>query len=645
MAILKFNQNELVNLEYSLEREFLSTNRAGGYMCSTITCCNTRKYHGLMVTPIVEGSEDNYLLLSSLDETIIQHSQRFNLALHKFPNSYEPKGHKYITNFSYTPTPSITYRVGGVEIKKELLWLHSCSRLLIRYTLLEATSPTKLQLRPFLAFRNIHTLCKANMFASGLSYPVSGGVKCTPYADMPTLYMQLNGANEFLPAPDWYYDFEYREEALRGYHSHEDLLSPGLFEMDITKGQSIIISCSLTEVDSSTLEADFENELKRRSEKIEFKPCLQHSGRQFFIRNGSNVNILAGYPWFMSRGRDSFISLPGIALTQNNIDDAVAVLDGMVSRMKEGLFESLPSDYTSSADTSLWFFYTLQQLEEHTSKEFVWERYSEPMKQVIEAYTFDTLNRGITMHDNALIWASRERTALSWMDAYVDGMPVTPRDGYQVEVNSLWYNAVSYTLDMAKEFCDKDTVDKWEGMPERIKESFLKTFTLKEGYLADFVNEAEQNNLIRPNQLVACSLRYKMVDELQMAKILEIVERYLVTPKGIRSLAPNAAQYEGVYDNDEISRNYALHQGTIWPWMLVLYLKTKFDLYGSDFAADATEIIKSFEEDFLEYGIGTVAELYDGNPPYKPKGAISFAMSVGAVLRMLELTEKFSKKE
>ena len=202
MAVLHFDKNELGNLEYSLQREMLSTNRAGGYMSTTIVCCNTRKYHGLMVCPKDDRDENNYVLLSSVDETVVQHEQSFNLAIHRFPGVYDPRGHKYITDFTYTPAPAITYRVGGVILKKELLWIHSRTQLLIRYTLLDARSQTQLRLRPFLAFRDRHTVGRANMEADGRSYPIEGGVRNRLYEGFPWLHMQIDAPSEFVAAPD-----------------------------------------------------------------------------------------------------------------------------------------------------------------------------------------------------------------------------------------------------------------------------------------------------------------------------------------------------------------------------------------------------------------------------------------------------------
>jgi predicted glycogen debranching enzyme len=661
MSVLKFDKQSLGNLEYSLKREMLATDRSGGYMSTTIVCCNTRKYHGLVVCP-KDSTENDYVLLSSLDETVIQHDQSFNLAIHRFPGTYEPRGHKYITDFDYTPSPAITYRVGGVVLKKELLWIHSKTQLLIRYTLLEATSATRLRLRPFLAFRSKHSLSEANMFADGHSYTVRGGVKCRLYNDFPWLYMQTNCKSEcdFVAAPDWYYKFEYLEEKERGYPFEEDLLTPGYFEFDIRKGESVIFSAALDEMWSAeTIDNIFDEELARRSDKKDFLSCLRHSARQFISRRDDRTEIIAGWPWFGRWGRDTFIALPGVTLTRGDVQACVDVVDTMTREMKDGLFPNMGEAY-NSVDAPLWFFWTLQQLEEHVGAEQIWRDYGAKMKDILSAYRrgigFGSGYNGgpvISVHDNGLVWAGGSGLALTWMDAVVDGVPVTSREGYQVEINALWYNAICYTLKLAEKFGDKELVAEWKDMPERIKASFVETFwSAERGYLADFVNgEIEgcgplwepggRNFFVRPNQVIACSLRYKMLGEGKQLEVLETIKRHLLTPKGLRTLSPQNPLYQGRYEGDQPTRDRAYHQGTVWPWPLEHYVKASFDVLGAKFLETAEEILAGFEEDIDSYGIGSIPEIYDGDPPHCQRGAISQAWSVGAVLRINEMVEKY----
>lgn len=531
----------------------LATDRRGGYMSTTIVCCNTRKYHGLMVAPI-DDSDRAYVLLSSVDETVVHDGQSFNLALHRFPGTYEPRGHKYITDFEYTPTPTITYRVGSIVLRKELLWIHNRTQLMIRYTLLEAPSDVRLRLRPFFAFRDKHALTHANMEADGRSRPIPGGVKCRLYSDFPWLYLQTDCRDaEFVPAPDWYYNFEYAREIERGYEGDEDLLTTGYFELSLGRRQSVIFSASV-----------------------------------------------------------------------EAIPDPAAI---------GGMF----------ADAPLWFFWVLQQLQRTLGEEEIWKRYGIVMKELLAAYRRGV--GGVAVHDNGLVWASAPGKALTWMNALAGGVPVVSRDGYPVEINALWYNAVCYALELASCFGEEEFVGEWKAWPERIRNAFREMFwSGDDGYLADFVGPEGPNRWIRPNMVVACGLDYKMLDEEQQASVLRIVGQHLLTPKGLRSLSPRNPRYKNRCEGDEAARAEASMNGSVWVWPLWFYVKASFDLGGREFLPRAEELLARFGEEIQSYGIGSINELFDGDPPHAPWGAVSQAWSVGAVLMIRETTERWRRR-
>jgi predicted glycogen debranching enzyme len=646
MPGLTFDKRELGNLEYSLQREMLATDRRGGYMSTTIVGCNTRKYHGLIVAPI-DMTDETYVLLSSLDETIVQHDQSFNLALHRFRGVYEPRGHKYITDFEYTPCPTITYRVGGVILKKELLWIHKRTHLMIRYTLVDAHSETKLRLRPFLAFRNKHSLSKANMEANVRSYPVRNGVKNRLYDGFPWLHMQMSKDDaRFIPAPDWYYDFEYQKEIERGYEGYEDLLTTGYFEMDIKKGESIIFSASVDEMASSDdIIKAFEASIARRTHKIDFRSCLHHSARQFIIRRpGDRTEVVAGYPWYGAAGRSTFIALPGLTLEQGYKEDCMAVLDTMVGDMHNGDFAGSASAEVA-ADAPLWFFWTLQQLEAHIGSKAIWERYGAAMKSILAAYRSGFYGGCVALHENGLIWASRDGYALTWMNSVINGQPQTPRDGYTVEINALWYNAVSYALALAKKYDDKAFVEEWKALPKRTKASFIEKFYLAdEGYLADRVDMRHASKSIRCNQIIACGLDYCMLDEQQIVNVLLTVRQHLLTPYGMRSLSPEDPRFEATYKSNPIEQEAASKNGAVWVWPMMFYFKSMFRLNGERFLARAEEMFEAYDDHIQTYCIGSVAEYYDANPPFAPRGAVSQAWSVGAMLYIRNLLDQEGEK-
>ena len=636
MAYLQFNKHELGNLEYSLPREILVTNRAGGYLNTTLVGCNTRKYHGLFVVPIDELGGNSYVLLSTLDETLIQHNQAFNLGIHRYPGIYEPRGHKYIIDFEIDKNIVLTYRIGGMIFRKEIVFLHNKEQLLIRYTLLEAHSPTTLRLKPFLAFRNIHELTHANMTADIFHANVEKGVGYRLYEGFPRLYMQLNVQNEFVRYPDWYKNIEYLQESVRGYEHHEDLFVPGYFECPIRKGQSIVFSASLVPANPSRLKTIFTNEVAKRPSRDSFKNCLKLSASQFLISRHGKTRVIAGYPWLGKCPRDTAMALPGLTLAAENADNSVFIsaLDTLIAD-KSNLYKS--------ADAPLWVFWTLQQyLQETGDRKSLWHSYGPFLKEVLRYYKNGT--QIVQMHPNGLIWAEKEGTPLTWMDADIDGKPITPRAGYDVEVCALWYNAVCFALELARDSGDKEFENEFNDIPDLVKENFLPTFWCESlSQLADYVDRDGQNIYTRPNQLFACSLPHTPLNDETINSVLEICTKELLTTRGLRTLSPKNPLFEGHYEGNPQKRNTAYHQGSVFPWLLGHYIDAQFRIHGKSFASCARDIILVFEEDIAEHGVGSIAELYDGNPPHRPHGCISNARSVAELLRIIKLIEKHRK--
>ena len=258
MGYLKFDKTLLINLEESLKREILRTNRGGAYHSTTIVDCNTRKYHGLLVCPVPQLDGDNHVLLSSLDETVIQHGAEFNLGVHQYPDyHFSPNGHKYVRQFEFEGLPKTIYRVGGVILSKEKVFAAYENRILIRYTLMDAHSPTTLRFKPFLAFRNVNSLTYANPIANQSYTEIENGIKTCMYKGYPDLHLQFSKPVRFVYHPDWYKNIEYSKETERGLPSQEDLYVPGYFEMDIQKGETIYFSGGDTFIDPSGIAEEF----------------------------------------------------------------------------------------------------------------------------------------------------------------------------------------------------------------------------------------------------------------------------------------------------------------------------------------------------------------------------------------------------
>jgi len=643
MGYIKFDKAHVVNLEYSLTREILRNNRAGSYSSTTIVGCNTRKYHGWLVCPVDAMGGERHVLLSSVDSTVVSNGQSFNTGIHKYQGDhYSPKGHKYVEDFDIQDIPGMTFRVGNVILKQERILVHYEEQLLIRYTIIDTDEPIKFQLRPFLAFRSIHQLTRANMWANTRTEPVPHGVKIRMYDGFPYLHMQLSCKAEFVPVPDWYYGVEYVEEQKRGYDYSEDLFVPGFFEMTASKGDVIVFSVSTREEKYAGLKAKFNRTIATKIPRSNFGNCLRNAAQQFIEKRGNDTNIIAGYHWFGSWGRDTFIALPGLALARESEDLYAAVLDTQVRRMKGGLFPNMGDNDNpafNSVDAPLWFFQALWNYGLDLKE--TWQRYGSAMKDVLNAYRAGT-SFGIHMRENGLIYSGAPGKALTWMDAVVEGVPVTPREGYAVEINALWYNAVCYSLDCARGARDRAFVKEWEKLPELISSSFIETFWDDEqGYLADYVKDGEKRNMqVRPNMVIATSLPYSMLTLDQMKSILDIANRVLVTPRGLRSLSPSDEEYKGIYSGDQATRDRAYHQGTVWPWLLGPFCDGWLRVYGEGGVSRVRKLIMGFEETLTEAGISTISEIFDGDPPHSPRGAISQAWSVGEILRIFTLLEK-----
>ena len=389
MGYLNFDKDKLVNLSYSLDRETLRTNRGGAYSSTTLAGCNTRKYHGLLVVRLDELDGGKHVLLSSLDESVIQHETQFNLGIHKYPGDfYEPKGHKYIRNFEFDTIQKHTYRVGGVILTRTRLLVEHENTLLVKYTLEEANSPTKLRFKPFLAFRNVHSLSKANLYANSKYAQVPNGIRMKLYESYPDFFMQLSKECDFVPVPDWYKNIEYIREQERGYEFQEDLFVPGYFEVSIKKGESIIFSASTIEQKPATFFKRYESEKKLRIPRDSFINCLLNSGKQFLWERQDGVDLIAGYPWYESVSRQTLTALPGIFLHQGDVKIFEAVLQTNLKRLKGGLLPKYAGQesFYDAADAPLLVFNALQKLTQYKSAKEIWTTYGSSLKEILKNY-------------------------------------------------------------------------------------------------------------------------------------------------------------------------------------------------------------------------------------------------------------------
>ena len=646
MSYLRFEKALMTNLEESLPRELLRTNRSGAYSCSTVVDCNTRKYHGLLVVPVPDMDDDNHVLLSSLDATVIQHGAEFNLGLHKYQgNNFSPKGHKYIREFDCDKVPTTIYRVGGVVLKKEVVFQHYEDRILIRYTLVDAHSETILRFRPFLAFRSVRQFTHENSVASREYSEAENGIKTCMYAGYPDLYMQFSKKNEFVFLPDWYRGVEYPKEQERGYASNEDLYVPGYFEMPIKKGESIVFSASTSECKTGGLKRLFEKEVDERSPRDNFFHCLVNAAHQFHNRTKKDERyILAGYPWFKCRARDTFIALPGLTLSIEEEDYFELVME----TASRGLYEFMEGKPLTvkiyeldQPDVMLWAIWAIQQYAKHSNREKCYRKYGKLLRDMVYFILADT-HPNLELRENGLLYSEGREKAVTWMNSTAGGHPVVPRTGYIVEFNALWYNALKFCASMAAEFGNENEAKMLEERAELCGKSFLDVFVNEFGYLFDYVAEGiGQDWSVRPNMIFAVALDYSPLSQQQQKSVLDVCTRELLTPKGLRSLSPKSGGYNPMYVGPQTQRDYAYHQGTAWPWLGGFYMEACLKIFKRTRLSFIERQMVGYEDEMVNHCLGTIPELFDGNPPFNGRGAISFAVNVAGVLRTLELLEKY----
>lgn len=645
MSYLRFEKALMTNLQESLPKEILRTNRSGAYACSTIVDCNTRKYHGLLVVPVPELDDDNHVLLSSLDCTVIQHGAEFNLGLHKYQgNHFSPNGHKYIREFDCDKVPTTVYRVGGVLLKKEVVFHHYEDRILIRYTLLDCHSATTLRFKPFLAFRSVRQFTHENGILNRDYQEVENGIKTCLYPGYPELYMQFSRKANFVFMPDWYRGIEYPKEQERGYASNEDLYVPGYFEMNIRKGESVVFAAATSENNTRGLRALFDKEVEERAPRDNFFHCLINAAHQFHIEDKDGEKyIIAGYPWFKSRARDTFIALPGLTLSIEEdayFEAAMATAEKGLRNFMDGKPLTVKLYEIDQPDVLLWAVWCIQQYAKEKGEEQCCEKYGALVLDIIK-YIRSGKHPNLVLEANGLLSTDGMEQPVTWMNSVVNGRPVVPRTGYIVEFNALWYNALKFGASLASLGGKTKEAETLEKLASTTGESFVRTFVNEHGYLFDYVDGTTPEWSVRPNMVFAAAFDHSPLTQDQKKKVVDICTRELLTPKGLRSLSPKSTGYNPMYTGPQVQRDLAFHQGTAWPWLGGFYMEACLKLYKRTRLSFIERQMVGYEDEMFYHCLGTLPELFDGNPPFHGRGAVSYAVNVAEILRSLEQMEKY----
>jgi len=640
--VIQFNAQECQDLHLSLNREWLETNGIGGFASATIAGANTRRYHGLL-TAALHPPVGRYVLLSKLEETVFLNGERYELSCNLYPGTTHPQGYRYLKSFRLDPFPIFLFEVGGIEIEKRLFMVHGENTTVVEYEV-SSNAGCTIEIRPLIAFRDYHSTTHANSSISGHYTESDGEVLLRPYQELPQLHVAHN-ARWIGAEGAWYYKFEYPRERERGLDCEEDLFQPFVMQFDAAAGKPAIVIASTESHSAASSEHLRTAEVARRKSLADdsdpFVAALTAAADQFIVkRSGDLHTVIAGYHWFSDWGRDTMIALPGLTLVTRRFDIARDILLAFSRAVDQGMLPNRFPDLGeipeyNTVDASLWYFEAIRKFLDYTGDvAFVREKLYPTMRSIIEFHLAGT-RYGIQCGPDGLIRAGTPETQLTWMDAKIGDFVATPRNGKPVEIQALWYNALRVTESLAELSADASFQKTLRRTASLALASFNEQFWNEErGCLFDVIDGERRDASIRPNQAIALSLGHTMVSPERARSILAVIEKELLTDVGLRTLNAADPQYQSCCDGDQVKRDSAYHQGTIWPWLLGPFITGYIRAYP-DRQAKARAWLDGIENSLTEAGLGSVSEIFDAAPPHAPRGCIAQAWSVSEVLRVL----------
>jgi predicted glycogen debranching enzyme len=647
----------LHNFEDAQSREWLETNGIGGFACSTVIGLNTRRYHALL-TAAMSPPAGRVVLLSKYEETLVINGRPFELASNQYPGVVHPQGYMYLDDFRLDPFPIFTFRVEDISVEKCVFMVHGQNTTLVQYRLRgHETHEVHLELRPLIAFRDYHSLTHENgALDSRVHVENRGLVYVRPYPDHRALYL-AHDADEVISQGCWYRNFQYVVERERGLDDAEDLFNPLTFRFDLSARNSATIIASTEILEAGSAESLRFRELERRSqivspvaERNELIQTLTAAADHYIVSRGDQKTVIAGYPWFTDWGRDTMISLPGLTLTTGRFEIARSILLEFARYVDQGM---LPNRFPDAGETpeyntidaTLWYFEAVRAFLEHTRDyAFVQARLYPVLSSIVDWHIRGT-RYGIRMDEDGLITSSDRSVQLTWMDAKIGDWVVTPRSGKAVEIEALWYNALRTMEDIATRIGFPADAEKYSSLADSAKASFNALFWNEErGSLYDTVTDGRPDATMRPNQILAVSLSHSMLNRQREKSVVDAVERELFTPFGLRSLSPADPSYHGTYQGDSFARDSSYHQGPVWGWLSGPFLDAYFKVNSGQPVRDRVlEWMRALSRHLSEACLGQVSEIFDGDPPHRPRGCFAQAWSVAEILRAVVKNEIFGE--
>ena len=672
MPNVQLGLDDIRDFDASIYKEWILTNGLGGYASSTVLGINTRKHHGLLVSAF-NPPTGRHVLLEKLDEEIILEDRILPIHSNEFQHGIFPNGIDYLQEFKLDPLPHFRYNVEGIEIRKKLFMVHGKNALIVIYEAYNPhLKPIEFDVFPRVNLRHFHnTTQRERLSWSYVQTPFSNGVFLRN--EQPRIFLAM-GTDEgiYVTGEKWIDEIFYRIDASRRESALDDYYQPGKFQFEIAanarKRFSIVIvgSDDEDEVKNDFIELNrgvenaeklLKQEINRRKQLLQafyskyknlkaddWLDWLVLTTDSFIVhrRSCGSSSVIAGYHWFEDWGRDSMISFSGLTLITGRFDKAKEILLTFMHYCRKGIIPNRFPDKNgegpvyNTVDATLWYFNAVLQFLKYTGDfEFVKANLWEKMKEIIDWHVKGT-DYGIAIDEDGLLAHGPQ---LTWMDAVIDRKAVTPRCGKAVEIQALWYNALRTMELLAEHFEEDEMVKIYGGMAEKARRSFLEKFwNPKVNCLYDVVHDdGTVDNSLRPNQIIAAALDFSMLDREKMIHVVNVVWKKLVTPHGLKSLSDDDPRYRGQYVGGWDERNLAYHNGTVWPWLLGPFITAFLKVRGYDekwrIYAYENFLKRLFTEHLFEAGLGTISEIFDGDPPHTPRGCISQAWSVAEPLR------------
>jgi predicted glycogen debranching enzyme len=643
--MISFNKDNCGNFEKSSRLEWLETNGIGGFASGTVSGSNTRRYHGVL-TAATRPPLGRVTMVSKLEETLILDGQKFEISANKYPGGIFPKGFEHLLEFRLDPFPMWVFQVGEKRLEKRLFMPHGMNSTVCRWSLSGSFNEAFLEVRPLISFVDYHHLQHTDTDFDG-SFETDGGVvKMRPYPELPEIFFNHNGA-DVVATGHWYRDLEYTTEEERGFDFREDLFQPFLFRFDLSEPAIAIVSTE--EIAFEQADKLEKKEIGRRDNLVKIGKIKEESAKrlilsadQFIVKRGSGQTIIAGYPWFSDWGRDTMISLPGLSLATGRPEVAKTILREYSNHISEGMLPNRFPDVGDGADyntvdATLWYFEAIRAYLEATGDDvFVRDELYEKLAGIVASHMRGT-RYNIHLDTDGLLYAGEDGVQLTWMDAKIGDLVITPRTGKPVEIQALWFNALKTMEDLAGRYGHDEDAARFRAMSDLAFQSFNAVFWNEErNCLYDVVENGSRDKRIRPNQIFAVSLHYPILDEERWGDVVEKVEKCLLTPLGLRSLTPEEEGYVGRYTGSPFERDSAYHQGTVWGWLIGPFIDAYVRVHLGDkgLKRQIKQLLSGFEQHLNEAGIGQISEIFDGDEPHHPRGCPAQAWSVAEVLRV-----------